>query len=224
MSKAIPSKSQSDAIVVIGKLGRPYGVRGWLALQSFTEPRGNILAYQPWRIQTGQNSDWVNVGDFLAKPHKDAFIAQINGIEDRDEAARLTGSLIGVSRQVIDVLEEDEYLWHDLIGCGVTNLQGLELGVVKELMETGAHVVLCIRPSEQWQKALAPDPASIPTDADQVPNATDDPTDGNSTKSPRQKAEKKPKANVLVPFTEAYVQTVDTKAKQLVVDWQADWA
>ena len=104
MSKAIPSKSQSDAIVVIGKLGRPYGVRGWLALQSFTEPRENILAYQPWRIQTGQNSDWVNVGDFLAKPHKDAFIAQINGIEDRDEAARLTGSLIGVSRQVIDVL------------------------------------------------------------------------------------------------------------------------
>ena len=73
MSKAIPSKSQSDAIVVIGKLGRPYGVRGWLALQSFTEPRENILAYQPWRIQTGQNSDWVNVGDFLAKPHKDAF-------------------------------------------------------------------------------------------------------------------------------------------------------
>ena len=115
MSKAIPSKSQSDAIVVIGKLGRPYGVRGWLALQSFTEPRENILAYQPWRIQTGQNSDWVNVGDFLAKPHKDAFIAQINGIEDRDEAARLTGSLIGVSRQVIDVLEEDEYLWQPTI-------------------------------------------------------------------------------------------------------------
>ena len=224
MSKPSPAKTQSDAIVVIGKLGRPYGVRGWLALQSFTEPRENILAYQPLRIQTGQSSDWNNVADFQAKPHKDAFIAQINGIEDRDEAARLTGSLIGVAREVIDVLDEDEYLWHDLIGCEVTNLQGLEVGVVKELMETGAHVVLCIRPSEQWQKALAPDPALIPTDADQVPNAIDDPTDGNSTKSQRQKADKKPKSNVLVPFTEAYVQTVDTKAKQLVVDWQADWA
>lgn len=224
MSKPSPAKTQSDAIVVIGKLGRPYGVRGWLALQSFTEPRENILAYQPLRIQTGQSSDWNNVADFQAKPHKDAFIAQINGIEDRDEAARLTGSLIGVAREVIDVLDEDEYLWHDLIGCEVTNLQGLEVGLVKELMETGAHVVLCIRPSEQWQKALAPDPALIPTDADQVPNAIDDPTDGNSTKSQRQKADKKPKSNVLVPFTEAYVQTVDTKAKQLVVDWQADWA
>lgn len=224
MSKPSPSESQGDAIVVVGKLGRPYGVRGWLALQSFTEPMENILAYQPWWIQSGAHAGWVAVNDFQAKPHKDAFIAQINGIEDRDEAARLTGSLIGVSRQVIEVLEEDEYLWHDLIGCEVTNLQGLDVGVVKELMETGAHVVLCIRPSEHWQKALAPAPASIFIEADQVPSAIGDPADRNSAKSQRQNTDKKPKANVLVPFTEAYVQTVDTKNKQLVVDWQADWA
>ena len=224
MSKPSPAKTQSDAIVIIGKLGRPYGVRGWLALQSFTEPRENILAYQPLRIQTGQSSDWNNVADFQAKPHKDAFIAQINGIEDRDEAARLTGSLIGVAREVIDVLDEDEYLWHDLIGCEVTNLQGLEVGVVKELMETGAHVVLCIKPSEQWQKSVAPAPASMPTEDDEVPNAIEGPADQKGAGGHRQKADKKPKSNVLVPFTEAYVQTVDTKTKQLVVDWQADWA
>lgn len=224
MSKPSPAKTQSDAIVIIGKLGRPYGVRGWLALQSFTEPRENILAYQPLLIQTGQSSDWINVADFQAKPHKDAFIAQINGIEDRDEAARLTGSLIGVAREVIDVLDEDEYLWHDLIGCEVTNLQGLEVGVVKELMETGAHVVLCIKPSEQWQKSVAPAPASTPTEDDEVPNAIEDPADPKGAGGHRQKADKKPKSNVLVPFTEAYVQAVDTKTKQLVVDWQADWA
>lgn len=226
MKTPSPSEHESNAIVVIGKLGRPYGVRGWLALQSFTDPAGNILTYQPWCIQSGQNSDWVKVADFQAKPHNDGFIAQINGIEDRDEAAGLTGSFIGVSRQAIDALEEDEYLWHDLIGCNVTNLQGVEVGIVRELMETGAHAVLCITPSDHWRKSLTPAPAPAPVgDEEQTGKDTKSPLDpARATGQQSKTAKKKPPASVLVPFTGAYVQTVDTKNKQLVVDWQADWA
>ena len=80
-----------------------------------------------------------------SKPHKEAYVAQINGIDDRDEAQLLTGALIGVARQSIPEPDQDEYFWHDLIGCQVTNQQGDVLGQVAELMETGAHAILSIK-------------------------------------------------------------------------------
>ena len=116
-----------------------------------------------------------------SKPHKEAYVAQINGIDDRDEAQLLAGALIGVARQSIPEPDQDEYFWHDLIGCQVTNQQGDELGQVAELMETGAHAILSIKAEDT-------------------------------------------KRDLLVPFTQEYVLSVDAKQKQLVVNWQADWS
>ena len=116
-----------------------------------------------------------------SKPHKEAYVAQINGINDRDEAQLLTGALIGVARQSIPEPDQDEYFWHDLIGCQVTNQQGDVLGQVAELMETGAHAILSIKAKDT-------------------------------------------KRDLLVPFTQQYVLSVDAKQKQLVVNWQADWS
>ena len=116
-----------------------------------------------------------------SKPHKEAYVAQINGIDDRDEAQLLTGALIGVARQSIPEPDQDEYFWHDLIGCQVTNQQGDVLGQVAELMETGAHAILSIKAEDT-------------------------------------------KRDLLVPFTQEYVLSVDAKQKQLVVNWQADWS
>ena len=116
-----------------------------------------------------------------SKPHKEAYVAQINGIDDRDEAQLLTGALIGVARQSIPEPDQDEYFWHDLIGCQVTNQQGDVLGQVAELMETGAHAILSIKAKDT-------------------------------------------KRDLLVPFTQEYVLSVDAKQKQLVVNWQADWS
>ena len=72
-------------------------------------------------------------------------MTQINDIADRDEAQSLTGALIGVARDSIPDPEQDEYLWHDLIGSEVSNEQGDVLGQVTELMETGAHAILSIK-------------------------------------------------------------------------------
>jgi 16S rRNA processing protein RimM len=68
----------------------------------------------------------------------------------------LNGALIGVWRESIPEPELGEYFWHDLIGCRVTNEEGAVLGVVGELMETGAHVVLCVRPADSKRDLLVP--------------------------------------------------------------------
>ena len=148
MSLLSSRKAIHGDVVVVGKLGRPYGVRGWQVLHSFTEPAENLLCYSPWFIQTITNTTWVEVNERETKPHKEAYVAQINGIADRDEAQSLTGALIGVPRDAIPEPDDDEFFWHDLLGCKVVNDQGDSLGVVRELMETGAHAVLCIKPED----------------------------------------------------------------------------
>jgi 16S rRNA processing protein RimM len=181
MKQTSPSNVLASSIVVVGKLGRPYGVRGWQVLHSFTEPADNLFAYTPWYIQSSPNGSWMPVTRCDSKPHKEAYVVQINGIDDRDEAQLLTGALIGVARQSIPEPDQDEYFWHDLIGCQVTNQQGDVLGQVAELMETGAHAILSIKAEDT-------------------------------------------KRDLLVPFTQEYVLSVDAKQKQLVVNWQADWS
>ena len=181
MSTISANQLSKDAIVVVGKLGRPYGVRGWQALHSFTEPAENLFSYSPWFLQISTDAAWVEVNDCDSKPHKEAYIARINGTQDRDEAQRLTGALVGVRREAIPEPDNDEFFWHDLIDSRVTNQQGENLGVVREMMETAAHALLCI-------------------------NCDD--------------AER----TILVPFTSEYIQSVDAKAKQLVVNWQLEWS
>jgi 16S rRNA processing protein RimM len=41
--------------------------------------------------------------------------------------------------------DEDDYYWIDLVGCTLVNESGVSLGVVKEMMETGAHDVMRVR-------------------------------------------------------------------------------
>ena len=181
MSSSPTSKIDTGAIVVVGKLGRPYGVRGWQVLHSFTEPVENLFSYAPWFLQSAQDQPWVEVKDYQCKPYKEAYLAQINGVHDREEARGLTGALIGVPRDAIPEPEDNEFFWHDLIGCEVINAQDENLGVVQELMETGAHAILSIQ-SRNARRAI------------------------------------------LVPFTEEHVESVDTQAKQVRVNWPSDWS
>ena len=57
---------------------------------------------------------------------------------------QLTGALIAITPDQLQVLSEDEFYWRDLVGLRVINREGIELGTVQRLMETGANDVLVV--------------------------------------------------------------------------------
>ena len=137
----------AEDMIVVGRLGSPYGVRGWLNLQSFTTPPENLMSYRPWFMQAKNAKAWLPLVDTKCRPHKKGFVVQISTITDRDSAAANTGRLIGVERSALPSVEsENEIYWRDLVGCTVATEAGVELGQVESLLETGAHDVLVIRP------------------------------------------------------------------------------
>ena len=75
-------------------------------------------------------------------------MARFASIGDRNQAQALKGQLIGVPATELPEPETDEYYWRDLIGARVFRTDGMELGTVRALLETGANDVLVVEPSQ----------------------------------------------------------------------------
>lgn len=133
----------TDNLIIMGKLGSSYGIRGWLRVFSFTEDPNNIFDYKPWYIQRAGKWQEVTVESF--KPHNQDTIVKLIGIEDRDEANALTNIEIYVDAQKLPTLEAGDFYWRDLIGCKVVTINGYDLGLVTDLMETGSNDVLVVK-------------------------------------------------------------------------------
>ena len=113
-----------------------------MKVYSYTEPREAVLDYQDWLL--GREGRWQRVVLAEGKRHGKAVIARLEGIEDRDAAAELTGSDIGVVRDALPDPGEGHYYWADLEGLTVVHEDGTELGRVAYLMATGANDVLVV--------------------------------------------------------------------------------
>ena len=144
--KAIAKNGTSEK-VNLGRITGVYGVKGWLKIFSYTDPMESIVDYSPWYIrpENRKNAPWTKVDVKAGKRHAKTVIAKLEHCNDRDQAQAFIGSEIAIELDQLEELSDsNEFYWHDLIGLRVINLQGMELGVVKKMMETGANDVLVV--------------------------------------------------------------------------------
>jgi 16S rRNA processing protein RimM len=76
-------------------------------------------------------------------------VGTAEGLDDRNEAEALKGARVFVSRSAFPTPDDGEFYWIDLIGLDVFNTEGLALGKVADLIETGPNCVLrCVAAAE----------------------------------------------------------------------------
>ncbi|MFI3136594.1 MAG: ribosome maturation factor RimM [Methylococcaceae bacterium] len=129
--------------LTIGKIAGVFGVKGAVKVFSYTEPRENILNYPVWILKKGTESKLINV--LAGQRQGKSVVAQLEGIVDRDQAAELNGWMVVIERAQLPPVETGEYYWADLEGLSVVTTQGVNLGVVDYLLETGANDVLVVK-------------------------------------------------------------------------------
>lgn len=129
--------------VVVGRISALYGVRGWVKVFSHTDPRDNILHYQPWLVNI--NGAWQSLEHVEGRIHQQGIVARLDGYDDRDAASTLLGCDIAVRPEQLAVLPPGEYYWSELIGLKVITTEGVELGAVEKLLETGSNDVLVVQ-------------------------------------------------------------------------------
>ncbi len=127
----------------MGRVSGLFGVSGWIKVFSHTEPREGILDYSPWYLK--QQGVWQAHEIEAGHRQGRGVVAQLRGYDDRDQVAELIGCDIAVQREQLPELQENEYYWSDLQGLQVVNLEGVELGKVSHLFETGANDVVVVK-------------------------------------------------------------------------------
>ena len=136
--------------LIIGRISGVYGVKGWVKVHSDTDPREAVTGYNPWFLQQPSTGNaWREVRVEAGRRQAKTVIAKLEGCDDRDAAMLLIGAVIGIDPAQLPALPKNEYYWRDLIGLRVFNREGIELGVVRELMETGANDVLVVSSSQK---------------------------------------------------------------------------
>ena len=132
--------------VTLGRITSVSGLKGWVKVHSDTEPRENIVRYDAWLLRPEARPDgpWRTVRVLDGRAQGKTVVARLEGIEDRDAATALVGSTVAVRRAALPPAEPGEFYWTDLVGMDVVTVDGLEIGPVERLFETGANEVLVV--------------------------------------------------------------------------------
>lgn len=150
----------ADAIEV-GRIADAWGVKGWFKVIPHSASPEALFSCRRWHLlpperaarpvratETAGTEAWtqpllLKIRDI--KAHADTLVASSDVVADRNAAEGLKGARIFVPRSSFPTPGEGEYYWVDLIGLDVLNREGIELGRVTGLIETGAHCVLRIQ-------------------------------------------------------------------------------
>ncbi len=137
----------SQEFVTLGRISGLYGVKGWVKVFSHTSSLTNILKYPKWYLKIDDN--WQEYQLETGKSHGKGIIAKLAGIDDRDVAASLINTDIAIPRDQLPDLGENEFYWIDLEGIRVRTIEGVELGRLDHLFETGSNDVMVVEGERQ---------------------------------------------------------------------------
>lgn len=186
--------------VIIGEITGVYGVKGWVKVFSHTQPRQNIINYNPWLLDYRLHSatEWRSIELIQGRNQGKTVVAQLKNVTNRDEAQALIGKKIAIQPSQLEALPEGEFYWLDLEGLQVVNLQGENLGVVSHLIETGANDVMVVNLSTEYRKLKL-----------------------QKLAADKQKSNSK---QIMIPYLmDSVIKKVDLENKQIEVDWDDEY-
>lgn len=126
--------------LVVGKLRRSHGVKGEMSMEILTDFPQRLRRHRT--VYVGEKHEPLVIDS--VRRQDQAMLIAFEGLEDCDVVARLRNQLVYVQASELPALPEGEYYYHQLIDLSVVDEQGRELGVLTEILETGANDVYVV--------------------------------------------------------------------------------
>lgn len=143
--------------LIIGEILRPHGIKGELRVRIMTDYPERLIAKEVKTIYLGTGVSDKRAKAFTVKSarlHKDYLLITLKEINSRNDADTLRGLYAMVDFDNAVPLYEDEYYVHEIIGLKVVTTEGIELGTLHSVVETGANDVYVVRGGEQGELLL----------------------------------------------------------------------
>ena len=133
----------SDRNILLGKLGKPHGVKGFLYIHYYGEDTKNLSNYKGLFLDDGTS---VKVERLLLL--KNRVILKFHETNSRNDAEKLRDKDLFILERSLPVLDNNQAYYFELEGLNVKNLDNVDLGKIKEILETNANDVLVIEPTD----------------------------------------------------------------------------
>lgn len=132
-----------EPMVKVGRIGAAWGIRGFVKIQSYTDPVANIFEHPDWTLY--QNGQWRSIIIDDHQIHSKGLVARFKDIHDRNDVEQFIHAEIYIPRTALPECSEHEYYWLDLVGLKVLDCEQKLLGHVDYLYETPAHDNMLVR-------------------------------------------------------------------------------
>ncbi|HET9017901.1 MAG TPA: ribosome maturation factor RimM [Thermomicrobiaceae bacterium] len=141
MSESPREPAPDPARLSIGVIAGPQGVQGAVRMSVWTQFPERIPTFR--RVYLDDEPEPRRVRS--ARVQRGIAVLMLEGVETRDAADALRGTVVRIDRSQAAPLGEDEYYHFQLIGLDVVDEAGNRLGTLKEILETGANDVYVVR-------------------------------------------------------------------------------
>jgi 16S rRNA processing protein RimM len=136
----------SGDLIMVGRVGGAFGVRGELRITSFTADPLALVDYRDLLREDGSVALTLT-GGRVSKG--DGVVVRAREVETREQAEALRGLRLYIPRDILpDTEDEDEFYVADLVGLSVQTAEGEALGQVKSVHDFGAGDLLEIQPPQ----------------------------------------------------------------------------
>jgi 16S rRNA processing protein RimM len=149
-SSGSPAGGEPEFLVV-GKLGRPHGIWGEISMEVLTDFPERIVPEANFYVGSRQSPLQLQ----SCRPHKRGLLVKFEGFTLREQVAVLSNQLVQVRRDDRPPLPDGEYYLHQLLGLRVIDEENQQLGIVTDILSTGANDVYVIR-SDDGVEILLP--------------------------------------------------------------------
>ncbi|MBX9634861.1 MAG: ribosome maturation factor RimM [Magnetospirillum sp.] len=126
--------------VCVGAIVGAHGVRGQVRVKSFTAVPADVAGYGPVESEDGSRRFKLKV----MGEAKGLVLIRLEGVDDRNAAEAMRGTKLYIPRSRLPKLDEDEFLYSDLVGLKAELPDGEVLGTVKGVADFGAGELLDI--------------------------------------------------------------------------------
>ena len=138
--------SRSTDYILLGSISGVHGLKGWLKIFSHTSPRLKITEYSRWFLKK-DGEDWKAYDVTQGRAQGKNIIVRLHGVDSRDQVEALVGSQVAVHIEQLETLTDGEYYWKDLLGIGVETTEGVSLGKLDWIFNSGGNDVLVVKES-----------------------------------------------------------------------------
>ena len=142
-----------EQLLQVGVISSTHGVRGEVKVFPTTDDANRFKKLKKVILDTGLEKKELEIQG--VKFFKQFVILKFKGIDNINDIEKYKGKSLYVTRENAVKLKKDEYFIADLIDMQVVLEDGTLLGILTDVMKTGANDVYCVE-SEKYGEVLLP--------------------------------------------------------------------